>query len=444
MNKGLSAFVAYMAILKKRKNNFQKVIARLPYAWEEVRKHPHKATSGSDGENIFTFTQDYSSKLASIAEKLLEGTFKFKPLKRVLIDEGKREILIQNIDERIVSEAILGTVSPYLEKLNSNHDFSRRVKHNLTGDEEIDFDGIPLAVKIIQDHFKAGFVWVLEADIKKFFDNVPKKRLWEIIIKKIKNKKLLSLIEQIINFSVAKKEGHVKVYDNEKGIAQGSALSPLLASIYLYEFDMFISKFPDVKLVRFVDDFIILAKSEQSAHAMYDLVNKKLREMGLDIYQLGEVSDKGAEKTKIICVKGRGASAFDFLGLSFNHLDVDICRKKKDKINLKIKEIIYSDGLSFFIKTRQIESRLMGYIDHYRKPHYSRTVASLNKIISFSQQELRNYYVETYKKIAGKYPFIKLTPELVDRLFKFMGIDFRHLVTKTNTPTSFKKFSSRK
>jgi retron-type reverse transcriptase len=426
------------------KKDFREVVDGLSFAWEQLRKHPRKNTRGSNDETINTFSKDYTAKLLELKNKLIKGTFKFSPLRRVMVEKG-REILVYRVDERILAISILKSVFPRLEHLNSNHDFSRKglyIVENEEESEEPEFEGTPLAVEKIQTYLNQGYVWVFEADIKKFFDNVPKQKIFNLIKRYIKNKEVIELIRQIIYFSVeSSSESGAKDYPPTKGVAQGSSLSPILASIYLYEFDMYICGMPDVKLVRYVDDFIVLCKDEATAKKMYELVKRKLKGMEVDIYELGEKhKTSGLEKTKITLARGYGANAFDFLGLTFNNTDVDISQKKKDEIDKKIKEIIHSTGTNFLKKTKSIESRLNGYIDHYKKAHYSRTVASLVKIISSAEKELRSYYITIYTKITKRHPFSKLTPEIGDRLFHFMGIDFANIEREVKKPISTKKF----
>lgn len=426
---------------KKSKSDFQEVIDGLHYSWEKLRKHPHKETAGIDGQTILSYSSNYTSNISKLETQLLNNSFKFLPLRRALVNKG-REILIQTVNERITSEAILKVIYQYLQKYNSYHDFSRPLR--ILDGEVTTFEGTPLAVKTILKYFKEGYIWVLETDIKGFFDNVPRKKIYEIVESQVKDVKILEMIKQIIYFTPeVSKKMESKEYFIDKGIAQGSPLSPLLASIYLYEFDMFIiNNFPEVKLVRYVDDFIILCKDESTAHKMYSEVNTKIQAMSLEIYKLGEIHKKsGLEKTKITRVRGYGASSFDFLGLSFNNIDVDICEKKKKEINSKIEEIIHTGNSSFFEKTRKIDSRLRAYIDHYKKPHYSRTVSSLNKIIKTAQTNLRIYYITTYKKITHKDPFQNLSDSTTENLFKFMGIDFTNILNLANRPQSTKNIS---
>lgn len=421
----------------KKRDDYKKTIEGLHSAWEVLRKHPKKTTTGVDKESINSFSSDYSYKISVLSKDLSEESFRFTPLKRSVVEKG-REILVPTVRERIVTTSLLKAIFPKLEDLNSNLDFSRRGLY-IDPEEQPDFEGTPLAVKKIQEAIDDGYVWVLEADIQKFFDFVPKDKIFKLINQRIRNKKIIALIKQIIYFDVAPSRYSTKTYSKTHGIAQGSTLSPLLASIYLYKFDNYISRMKDVRLVRYVDDFIILCKTEKRATEVYELARKKLDSLGLHMYEIGEKNEKGKEKTRIILAKGYGAVCFDFLGFTFNCTDVDICQKKKEEITETIKVIIHSGKPNLLQKIKSLDSRIIGYIEHYRKEHYTRTVPSLLKIIRDTEDELKSYYVQSYRKITSKHPFAKLQPPTVDRLFALMGIDFTHLETKTLEPPPKKK-----
>lgn len=427
---------------KKIKIDILTVVDNLHFAWEGLQKHERKNTAGSDDVTINDFSNECSGKILQLAEELKRGTFHFSPLKRATIEKD-REILIYTVRERIVLGAILKTISPRLEKYNSGHDFSRKFEV-LPDGVTPDFSGIAQVAKIIQEHFQKGYVWVLEADIEKFFDNVPKEKIYDQINSSLRSKRIVKLIREIIYFKLApasKKD--LKPYDPKKGLAQGSPLSPLLASIYLYDFDMFIyKKFPNVKLIRYVDDFIILCKDRETADLMYEVSLRKLGKMGLHMYELGQKSSTGKEKTKITLAKGYRSESFDFLGLTFNYLDIDITKEKKLEIEKKIRQIIHSGRESLLQKARRIESRLRGYLEQYNWVHYSRTPASLARIINFSETELREYYAECYKRITHQDPFKGFSTETKNALFTFLGVNFevlRNILKNSATKRSVKK-----
>src|SRR5579862_1373570 len=93
-----------------RRNLFNDFIKNLDPAWRELRKHPNKETKGSDDINIADFIGNEEENLSNLKNRLRDGSFCFSPLKPVRIDDGKREILIGTVNDRIVGKAILKTI----------------------------------------------------------------------------------------------------------------------------------------------------------------------------------------------------------------------------------------------------------------------------------------------------------------------------------------------
>lgn len=413
-------------------DDYRKIKEGLLESWMELRLHPHKETEGVDRESIISYSRNFQENLKELAKKLEMNSFSFDVLKRAtIVQKGKeREILIQTVNDRIVTKSILKVINPYFDVLNSNCDFSRKVEYKIDNNK-FKYNGIPLAAKLIQQYLKEGYIWVFEADIKKFFDHVPKQRIMKIIEGKILNHNLLELIRSIIYFRVEKSvKKDAKQYSDTNGIAQGSPLSPLLASIYLYELDMCIKKYENVRLIRYVDDFIVLCTTQETAQMMYELIRRKMKEMELEIHDINIADKNGLIKTKITKAKGYGANAFEFLGLSFNFTDIDIGRRKKEDIKTDLEEILKDGSTNLLEKIKKTQTKLVGYIRQYKREHYSRTVASLTKIISFSQESLKKYYRNQYKKITGKDHLNKLNTRQINNVFKFLGIDFQNLLKK--------------
>jgi RNA-directed DNA polymerase len=390
-------------------------------AWNFLKSHPKKNTKGVDGVSINSFLQNWKRNLKAIKLKLSNDTFKFQKMRPV--DIGNREILICTVEDRIVSRALLMTIEPLFKGFNSNVDFSREVSYEKDG-EILDLAGVPLATLVMQDNIKEGYCWIFETDIKKFFDNIPKDKLLGLISKEVKNPKLLKLIEEVIAFQVEKEQAdsnkESKGYPVDKGVAQGSALSPLLASIYLFEFDSFIKEIPNVRLVRYVDDFVIQCKTEEDAKRAYPLVLKKLKDMGLDIHPLDTPDEKGKIKTRIVhCIQ----KPFDFLGLTFNGAVIDISKKKKGEFIQDIRTILYGPGDSFLEKMKKIERKLEGGVKQYNHSHY-RTKASLEALIKNAGEDMGNYLSRQTRRILGRDVLYRLNETQRKRALRFFGLDF--------------------
>jgi RNA-directed DNA polymerase len=161
-----------------------------------------------------------------------------------------------------------------------------------------------------------GYQWVLDADIVKFFDSIDHRRLLKEVRLHIDNPRILCLIKSWISAGVLTEEG---VIVPQKGIPQGAVISPLLANIYLHEFDELVTA-TDLKLVRYADDFLVLARSqERILQARLEITNL-LEAMGLMIH---------TEKTQVTTF-GRG---FRFLGHGF--LDNAIFPVDANDVSLK-------------------------------------------------------------------------------------------------------------
>lgn len=413
----------------KRKLLYNEVIQEVPNAWKELKKHGKKYTVGIDDMNIDRFNHNSAQGLSAIKTSLTNKSYKFNELKPIKLHKGspkEREILIGTISDRIVSRAILTVIKPLFDEYYSGKDFSL-LKEGIDN-----LKGIPLAAKLIQGKIKEGHVWIFETDIKKFFDTIPKEKILTILRKNIKSKNLIALVEQIIQFQIAGKKSD---RDSENiGIAQGSSLSPLLANIYLYDFDIKISSIPNTELIRYVDDLIVLCKTQSSAIEVYKIIetfldkNKKLK-----IHKLNEESSTGKVKTRIINAQ---ETTFNFLGLTFNHHLIDISDQKKNDIIddirdiLKDREGIYGNLLE---KTRKISLKVEGFKQQYSQPHYN-TEQSLINICEKANSLLKKHFVDKITNIIGYNPFttkLKLSEVQLNGIYKFLGLNISNKVLKS-------------
>lgn len=413
-----------MRYMAKKNTDYEKVILKIHNSWKFLKKHPEKETKGVDGESIETFGQNERKNIKSIRKELRTNSFSFQKMKPV--DIGTREILVCTIRDRIVMRALLSVVKPQFRKVNSNCDFSRSVKYSGTGGPLFkEMQGVPLAAKVIQENIQAGFVWIFETDIKKFFDNIPKDKLLGLMKAKLKDQKVLALVEAAIKFQVDKEvfDFESKGYPMDVGIAQGSAMSPLLAGIYLNEFDNFIKENKEVRLVRYVDDFIIQCKTKEEADAIYKTVQEKMKDLGLDIHPLNIPDAKGKTKTRIIKAT---QGPFDFLGLTFNGPDINISAKKQEAFIEKIREVTSDKKLDLPTLIKKVRDRIRGFILQYSHPHY-KAGTTLDYLTYGSQDKVEAAFTSRYAAITNRSPFKGLETKQRARLLRFFGIDFSDL-----------------
>jgi RNA-directed DNA polymerase len=400
--------------------NFNSFLRNIDGAWKGLKHHSHKETKGIDGLSIADFISNEKVLLQDLKDRLKGGSFVFSKLNPVRIDGGKRTILVGTVADRIVGAALLKTILPKLKRYSTKSSYCPIVK---VVKKEPRFIGVPHAVEDMQAAFGKGLHYVFETDITKFFDNINKQKLLDIIKKDITDPKILKLLEGVLAFEVW--NCAPEDYSDEVGVAQGSALSPLFATIYLSAFDRKIERLTDVKLVRYVDDLVVLCRSQARAKEMHMLVDAEMKGMGLSIHPLGKMV-KNRIKTNIKDVKHE---PLDFLGLTFNFQQVTIMKTKMEDIIEDVRYILGAPKPTFLNKLNRIRGKMAGCIDQYRHPHYA-TKDQLNALIQRSQAAIDNHYYKAHNYILGFPPFTKASDKQKAGFKRFLGSDITDLLLK--------------
>ena len=285
--------------------------ANFQQAWIQVKKN--KGCAGSDGETIARFKQNLESNLSDLRNAIALGNYQPAPYQQILIpkDRGKwRELKVPSVKDRIVQQALLNVLSPIIEPTFLACSFAYRPNISYIQ-----------AVEKIADWRDLGYQWVLDADIKQYFDEIDRDRLLRELRKYIVHPGILCLIKAWITNPVLTKNG---LTTTTKGIPQGAVISPLLANIYLDEFDRAFTDL-DVRLVRYADDFLILAKSKNRIKQAYIEVSQLLEEIALQLHP---------QKTRITNFD-RG---FCFLGHGFIERGIIPIDKPKPKSKKKLQQ----------------------------------------------------------------------------------------------------------
>jgi RNA-directed DNA polymerase len=259
-------------------------------AWEKVAEN--RGCAGVDGETIDRFASNQVINIYQLRDAVTNSTYQPYPCKQVLIPKKNgswRELKIPTVRDRIVQQALLNVISPLMEKIFSTDSFAYRPKLSYLN-----------AVEKVAEWRDLGYHWILDADIVKFFDNIEHQKLLKEVRKHIDNPGILCLIKSWISVGVLTEEG---IVISEKGIPQGAVISPILANIYLDEFDKYIPTL-GLKIVRYADDFLLFSNNlEKILEAKLEMTNF-LESMGLTL---------NLEKTQITNFE-RG---FRFLGHGF-------------------------------------------------------------------------------------------------------------------------------
>ncbi|MDP2834257.1 MAG: CRISPR-associated endonuclease Cas1 [Pseudomonadota bacterium] len=266
-------------------------IDTLLLGWEKVRGNA--GGPGADGVTIERFAQDLLPWMETFPEELREGRYHPHPLLQVrMARPGKKDRLlsIPTVRDRVVQSAANQLIVPILEKEFADESWGYRRGRSTQ-----------MALAEVARLRDEGFRWVVDADISAFFDEVDHPALFARLARYLPDPRLLALIRLWVAGVVKTVEG---VYRRiERGIPQGSPISPVLANLYLDDFDEAILD-ENLRLVRFADDFLILCRDREQAEDALALTSETLDALDLRLNQA---------KTRITHFD----EGFRFLGVNF-------------------------------------------------------------------------------------------------------------------------------
>jgi group II intron reverse transcriptase/maturase len=340
-------------------------------AYKAVKRN--RGAAGIDKVTIDLFERTFQTDLEALMKELKNRSYLPKPLKRVYIPKGKgkmRPLGIPTVTCRITQEVVRRLINPIFERKFHENSYGFRPGRNCHQ-----------AVNKVKEYLDQGYRYVVDADIKGFFDNIPHKLIMTEVASEIADGNILGLIERFLKSGVME-EGQLR--PTIKGTPQGGVISPLLANIVLNPFDHELDK-AGYKFVRYADDFVILCKTKQQAVAALAFVRDILeRQMGLEL---------SMEKTKIIQVK----DGFDFLGFHFTHRGITIREKSMEKFKDTVRNAT--------IRSRNLDSKaveklnqvIRGTVNYFANP-ITTTLKQFTKLDSWIRSRLRSMKTKCISK----------------------------------------------
>lgn len=253
-----------------------------------------KGAAGVDNVTTEEFGRALPENIWWLSDTLKEKTYQPQAIRRVHIPKPgtsqTRPLGIPTVRDRIVQAAVVHVIEPIFERDFAEHSYGFRPGR-----------GCKDALRRVDHLLKAGYVHVVDADLKGYFDSIPHERLLDRLKEKIADGTLLSLIAAFLQAGILE-DG--ETWSPTEGAPQGAVLSPLLSNIYLDPLDHLMAR-SGTEMVRYADDFVILCRSREEAEQALTLVQTWMVDNGLTLHP---------EKTRIVDSR---TESFTFLGYEF-------------------------------------------------------------------------------------------------------------------------------
>ncbi len=332
-----------------------------------------KSDQKADGRRCRRYAQSSPQRLPGLQKELQSGEYRPKAVERVWIPKpGSKELRPlggPQVEDRVVEMALRHVIEPIFEHIFAEQSYGFRPHRGAK-------DALRRVVQLLDQ----GQCWVVDADIKGYFDNIPQDQLMGRVSEQISDGKVLELIEQMLKKGVMER---VKGWQpTEKGTPQGAVISPLLANIYLNPLDHLMAQ-RGWQMVRYADDFVILCSSQPQAEAALEQVRVWMEKAGLTLHPI---------KTRII--NGAAAGGFDFLGYHFERGYRWPRQKSLDKFKETIRQKtprLRPGGMDEIIE--DINRTLRGWFGYFQHSHWT-TFRPLDQWI---RQRLRSMLRKRHK-----------------------------------------------
>jgi len=359
-------------------------LALLHKAFSHLNK---RAAKGVDNIGWFEYQVNATTRLASLYQKLQAGCYKAKPVKRIWIpkaDGTQRPIGVTAIEDKIVQQAVVWLLEPIYEV--DFLDFSYGFRPNRNQHQALDAVYIAVTTKKVS--------WILDADLKGFFDTINHKWMMKFLEHRIGDKRVLRLIKNWLTVGVI--DGEVKS-KSWVGTPQGAVISPLLANIFLhYSLDLWLHQWRkrhargDVYVVRYADDFVIGLQHKSDGYQLRQALTKRLAKFSLSLneskthlIEFGRFASLNRQQRKQSKPK-----TFDFLGFThicsvrridgqFKLLRLSIKKRLRAKLR-HIKEVLMKTRhRSPYDVGQWLKRALTGYFNYFAVPDNGQSIRTM-------------------------------------------------------------------
>jgi RNA-directed DNA polymerase len=303
-----------------------------------------EGAAGVDRQTVQHFGERHHEELQRLADDLRADRYRPQAVRRVWIPKPggteKRPLGIPTVRDRVVQTALLHVLEPIFDHTFAEASYGFRRGR-----------GCHHALERIEALLNAGYVYVVDADLKSYFDTIPKDRLMERVGAQVSDSRVLRWVKMFLDQGVM--DG-LREWTPQTGVPQGAVISPLLANVYLNPLDHQMAE-AGFAMIRYADDFVVLCRTREEADRALAMVQRWVEDNGLTLHPT---------KTKIVDARTEG---FAFLGYEFRGR----FRLPRKQSLAKVKETIRAttrrtNGHSLLTIIRRLNATLQGWFGYFR------------------------------------------------------------------------------
>jgi RNA-directed DNA polymerase len=342
-------------------------LPNLRRAFERVKANDGAA--GVDQVTVEEFERHLETNLEKLAQALAEGSYRPQAVRRHWItklgSKEQRPLGIPTVRDRVVQTALRAVLEPIFERDFAAQSYGFRPKR-----------GCKDALRRVDTLLKQGYTWVVDADLKSYFDTIPRRELIERVKAKVSDGRMLKLLEAFLTQGVLE---DMNLWTPEAGTPQGAVISPLLSNIYLDALDHEMEE-KGIEMVRYADDFVVLCGTEGEAQQALAEVQRWTAQAGLTLHP---------KKTRMVDATQPGG--FDFLGYHFEQG----CKWPRRKSERKFRDTIRAktqrtNGQSLPATIVDLNRTLVGWFGYFKHSHKF-TFATLDRWVRMRLRSILRY-----------------------------------------------------
>lgn len=347
-------------------------------ACERVKKN--KGQPGIDGMTVEEIEGHIRQYHPHIRRKLMDGTYKPQPVRRVHIPKpngGTRSLGIPVVRDRVIQQAIRQVIEPFI-----NPTFSRSSHGFRPGKSP------KTAMKQVTKYYEEGYTYVVDCDLKQYFDTINHDKLMYLLGKHIPDKRVLTIIRKFLTCGAIDMKNGFEM--TRKGAPQGGVISPLLSNIYLHQLDEELER-RGHKFVRYADDFVVCVKSQRAGERVMESITKFLeKELKLTVNR---------DKSKV-----GSPTRLKFLGCLMRRVN-KTCRFTATKEKQKS----FLDSLRYTTRRnrpgtmkeiiKELNLRIRGWINYFGIGHIK---GFIKRTEAWLRRRLRQLVLKRWKKCSTK------------------------------------------